>query len=215
MPYSMTAMPSLVYRVCRGDDPLALAPMDRIRKSPGRFDDPDFRYRVHYSADTMAGAYVETLAPLRPNSEAMEIYSAIGGDDDLKPMERAIVETLEPRSASLLIVPHRDRLVDLGAAQSRSELEARFGVALLKDGDFRGSSFDLSRRASRAVYDDNESGLAIESAESGIEYHFDCFSIFEEKPNAGTLRVQLVPRSVNPALEERVALNEAVYYLRL
>lgn len=215
MPYSMTRLPSLAYRVCWGDDPLALAPMDRIRKSPGRFDDPDFRYRVHYSADTMAGAYVEVLASLRANAAAMAAYAAVDGPEELAPIEQAVYETLEPRSACLLIVPHQDELVDIAHAQSRFDLETRLGVQGLKDGDFRGSSYDLPRRASRVIYDDNESGVAIMSAEGGVDYAFRCFAVFEEKPDAGTLRVQFVPRSVEAALNERIALEEAVYYLGL
>jgi len=215
MNYKMTALPLLVYRVCRGNDPLLLAPIDRIRKSPGRFDDPNLEYRVHYSAETMAGAYIEVLASLRANVNAMAAYSAIVGDDELAPMERAIVETLEPRSAALLCVPHQDDLVDIGHAQSRTKVETRLGVTGVKDGDFRGSSYDLSRRASRAIYDDGERGLTIGSSESSVDHRFSCYSIFEEAPSAGTLRVRLVPRSVNAALNERIALDEATYYLGL
>lgn len=189
--------------------------MDRIRKSPGRFDDPDFRYRVHYSADTMAGAYIEVLAPLRADSAAMKAYAGIDGADDLAPNEQAMYEMLAPRSASLLIVPHQDDVVDIADAQSRFYLARRLGVESLKDGDFRSSSYEIPRRASRAIYDDNESGIGIRSAEAGIDYTFRCFAVFEEQPAAGTLRVQFVPRSVNGALEERIAINEALYYLGL
>ncbi len=196
-------------------DPLALAPMDRIRKRPGRFDDPDFRYRVHYSANSMAGAYVEALSPLRPNSDAMAAYNAIDGSSDVKPIDEAISEYLEPRSAALLIGPHRDPLVDVCHARSRAFLGERLGLTRLKTGDLTGSSYEISQRASRLFYDRNECGLASISSEAGVEYEFLSFAIFEEAPKAGSLRVQLVPRSLNPALIERIALSEAVYYLSL
>jgi hypothetical protein len=100
-------------------------------------------------------------------------------------------------------------------AHSRRVLEERLGIASLKEGDFRGSAYDISRRASRVLYDEHESGLAIGSAESGLGLRFACYSVFEEAPDAGKLRVQFVPRSVRPALDEQIALNEALHYLGL
>jgi RES domain len=211
----MTTLPSVIYRVCWGDDPLALTEMAYIRRSPGRFDDPDLRYRVHYSASSMAGAFIEVLASLRPNREAMKQYAAIAGDDDLLSAERAIREALELRSASVLLVPHNDEVVDVGSSRSRTTLETLLSVRQLKDGGFRGSSYELSRRASRVIYDGNHIGLAIASSETGVESSFDCYCIFEEFPGAGTVRAQLVRRSTRGALDEQIALREAIMYLGL
>lgn len=215
MSYEMTQLPEFVYRVCWGDNPLSLAPMDRIRKSPGRFDDPKFEYRVHYTAETMVGAYIEVMAGLRPETSAMADYSAIDGDDDLRPMEQAIDELLETRSASLLIVPHRDELVDLTAARSRSQMEIHLGVANLKGGDFTASDYALSRAASRVLFEANRAGLAIGSAEAGVDYRFNCYSVFEQSPGVENLRVDFVPRSITPALQEHIALREAIERLGL
>lgn len=215
MAYEMTQLPEFVYRVCWGDNPLSFAPMDRIRKGPGRFDDPKFEYRVHYTAETMVGAYIEVMAGLRAEASAMADYNAIVGDDDLRPMEQAIDELLEPRSASLLIVPHRDELVDLAAPRSRSQLEPRLGVTKLKGGDFTASDYTLSRRASRLLFEANMAGLAIGSAEAGAGYPFNCYSVFEHARDAETLRVDFVARSVTPALQEHVALQEAIERLGL
>lgn len=216
MPFHEVDLPNYVYRVSWGDDPLRLPEMRYIQERPGRFDDPDLRYRVLYTADKMAGAFVEVLASLRANKSNYDDLAAIGGEpDDLSPMEQAIDEYLEPRSASLLIAP-RAAFVDVVHPESRSMVEEALKLTGLKSGDFLASDITLPRRASRVLYEANANGIAAPSAEAaGAQVQVYTYNFFEDGTLTGELRATLVPRSIDEALNERIAIDEAVDMLGL
>ena len=55
----------------------------------GRWDDPEGEYRVLYSSSTRLGAYLESLAPFRPDPHvlaAIEAFDAADDDDGDEPL---------------------------------------------------------------------------------------------------------------------------------
>ncbi len=61
---------------------LPLPPDDPSTPGPNRFDDPDGRAAVRYTATRLHGCLFETMARFRPSPEAEEVLRSIDGIDD-------------------------------------------------------------------------------------------------------------------------------------
>jgi len=71
--------PDIVFRVARGPD--AWTWTDRQYIGQGRWDDPEGRYRVLYTSTSAFGAYLEKLAPFRPDLEVLAGLGMIRAND--------------------------------------------------------------------------------------------------------------------------------------
>jgi len=71
----------LLFRVGRAPNPVAWPPFDAI--GTGRFDDPQRRYRVLYTAEAAIGAFLESLAPFRrPLRDLLPVLRRMSGVRD-------------------------------------------------------------------------------------------------------------------------------------
>lgn len=115
-----------VFRIGRPENPWVWPPV-RIGGGSrgGRWDDPEEQYRVLYASSQRLGAFMETLAPLRPDLVASAAVSKIGGPRDALAAGTVPREWLANRrigSADLL-----GMYADVGAAVSLHVLRDALG----------------------------------------------------------------------------------------
>ncbi len=111
-------------------------------------------------------------------------------------------------------------IVDLTAAASRTEVEARLaddlGGRRVKAGDFSAGDYGFTGKVSRLVFTavtpagQAYAGLAVPSAEHPSTV---CFTYYETGRETGVLRGYLYGHTVRPALIEDEYVRSAVDYL--
>lgn len=87
--FDTAAVPHLVYRVARRPDAWQWTDWSVAGSDGtfgGRWDDPQGRYRVLYAGETPLGAYLEVLAPLRPDLHLLAEYQLIEQNDEDAPL---------------------------------------------------------------------------------------------------------------------------------
>jgi hypothetical protein len=216
LPFHHVKLPRRIYRVSYGDNPLTYPPIAVIQaREPGRWDDPKYRFRTGYFADSLDTCFIEVLAPLRPDPAVIAELTAMG--EPTADLDAAVAERLRNRYASVVIVPHEDDVVDIVHARSRAEFEHRARRRKkTKAGDYLARDLRTSRRAAAIVYDAGEIGIAAPSAEAfalGARSVATTFNIFETALNANTARVDLVTHTTVPASAEHIALATARDFL--
>ena len=77
--FNTTPAPEVLFRVGRGPDVWAW--VDWAHAGRGRWDDPRSRYRVLYTSCSRLGAFLEVLAPLRPDPELQAQLGPIRSND--------------------------------------------------------------------------------------------------------------------------------------
>ena len=216
MSFHHIALPRRIYRVSYGDNPLAYPPLSVLHsREPGRWDDPEYRFRTGYFGDSLDTCFIETLAPLRPDPIVVAGLEAMG--EASAGLEAAIAQRLQYRYASVIIVPHQDAIVDIVHTRSRAEFEHRARRRKkTKVGDFLSRDTKTSRRAAGIAYDAGEIGIAAPSAEAfalGSKGGTITFNIFEASLNANVARIDLVTHTTAAASTERIALAAAKDFL--
>lgn len=216
MAFQFANLPRRIYRVGWGDDPLAYAPLDILKKGPGRWDDLRFRFRTGYFADSLVTCFIETLVDLRPDPATVATLLAMG--EQLPDMDLAVSEALAPKYASVVITAE-DRLVDIAHAQSREEFRLRARRRKrLKAGDFLAAHLQVPRRAAGIVYDGGYAGICAPSAEAlavNAASVAVTYNIFETRLDSNQPRVALVPHTVRPAAEQAIDIASARDFLRI
>lgn len=197
--YETVIAPTMVYRVSRSAEPRVLPAWGHILGSDrGRYDDPLDVYRVLYTSTSPTGALIEALADLRPRYDRITEIAMISDEqEEYEPAYLALVERARAAMAARLaarylsgieIVDRKPRFVDLGAGSSRSQIELDLRLGRLKVGDFTGRDRNLSRQASRAVFNAGFAGLVAPSAEDA---HAHTVAIFETARDSNAFGVHL------------------------
>ena len=181
-----------------------------------RFDDPKREYRTIYAADKKETCLREVLADFRPNRKVLADFNKLFGDDEavecagLVPgawREKHVLAQAEiaVSSGGIADIESGPVLTDLSR-----RLENELGVRGLKRLDvarLRSQDRDLTRAASRLLYDDGHAGVDFHSR---LDKH-PCHALFEG-------RAHLEQRGAAIPLSEEVAELSAVsteYDLRL
>ena len=104
-----------------------------------RWDDPQSRYRVAYASATALGAYLEALAPLRPDPHVVAACAEIDENDAEAPQtKKAGVVPASWRAGHLLgrgvCDGVQDPLVAVGGAASLAVLRRELAALLLESG---------------------------------------------------------------------------------
>jgi RES domain len=217
-PYKTVAAPAVVYRVARSADPCKLPAWEHILGSVrGRYDDPLNAFRVLYTSTSPIGAVVETLADLRPRYDRIAEIATIGDEDEgcdgayrglVAIANIAMTARLAGRYICAIEILDREPLfVDLGTGVSRSRIELELSVERLKIGDLTGRDRNLSRQASRAIFDAGYAGLVAPSAEGP---HADTVAIFETAHDTNVFCVRLNVLSARPAHLDRDTVAAAI-----
>ena len=212
MPFRRVSLPRSIFRVCWGPDPLAFAPLSLlVAGKPGRWDDPAYRFRTVYYANSFLSAFIEVLSPLRPDPQTVATLRSLGVP--LPNMEQAIAEYLEHRSAALVFT-QQDQIVDIVHAASRTEFEVlTHRRKRLKAGDFLARDLRVPRRAAGILYDCDEVGIRAPTAE-GLRVG-ETFALFEEVAGAGKARAALKAGKMVPAADLASELAEARNFLEI
>lgn len=99
-------------------------------EGPGRnrFDDPRGAFLMRYTAETLRGCLVETMARFRPNANAEALLAAVefvGADDEAQsPTSQAVADWLAmQRIGHVTLVTPQPLLVDIEAADLLVELD--------------------------------------------------------------------------------------------
>lgn len=160
-----TAPRGALYRLGWLPDPLAWPPWDQI--GDGRFDDPQREFRVLYAAVQRRGAFIETLARVRPSLEYLAVAKAVTGGDE--PPARPIVPAhwYRRRGIGALRLGAHQRWLDLRAPATRETLRVEKARTLLdlglSDLDLAGvigPTRSLTQGIARWAYEHGYAGLA-------------------------------------------------------
>jgi hypothetical protein len=210
-------VPSTVYRVSRGDEPLMLPAWEYLHMAErGRYDDPLDVFRVLYTSTSKTGALTEALADLRPRFDRIRELRAVLGESassrDFADVIAHAAECMKDRLrgrclATIRILDREPSFVDLAAGTSRGWLEYVLGTEQLKAGQLTARDRVLPRFASRAVFDEGHSGIIMRSAESSYAH---TVALFETGHRTNRFRARITVLSVAPALASRNAVAAAI-----
>jgi hypothetical protein len=186
-----------VYRVGRAPDPWAWP--DWAYAAPdgtfgNRWDDPAGEYRVLYAASQRLAAYVETLAPFRPDLAVVMALADIDGEDDSTPVGVVPRAWLDTRLLGEAVLA--GQFVDIGDARSLATLRAplasraiHYGIAEIDAAAIRRSApRGFTQEVSRFVHEWQEDTGPV----AGIRYRSRYgdglinWAIFESTTMAGS-----------------------------
>lgn len=247
-PYPTLVIPSRLYRVSRVPDPAALPSWEYAgedRTFGGRWDDPNGRYRVLYTADSRIGALVETLQDFRPSLKMLARLREIEHDDfelDRKdtPIGRGsgIVPArfFEERLAGEIAFgadpdAPSGRVVDAGHVDAIERLRKAFADFAVRLGIDEISLAEivgelpaliatnprlLTQRISREIYEQYERFAGI-AAPSSLGLPYSNYTIFEDPDAHGPdrLRVPVLERTARKLEREDPDVRRALEHLQL
>lgn len=163
-----TAPRGPLYRLGWLPDPLAWSPWDQI--GDGRFDDPQGEFRVLYAAVQRRGAFIETLARIRPSLEYLATVNAVIGGDKPPPGPSVPAHWYRRRGIGALRLGAHQRWLDLRAPVTRETLRVEMARTLLdlglSDLDLAGvigPTRWLTQAIARWAYEQGYAGLAYRS----------------------------------------------------
>jgi hypothetical protein len=149
-----------------------------------RFDDPKREYRTIYAADKKETCLREVLADFRPNKKVLADFNKLFGDDEamesagLVPnawREKHVLAQAEiaVSSGGMVNIESGPVLTDL-SQRLEKELRAR-KLKRLDVARLRSQDRDLTRAASRLLYDDGRAGIDFHSRLDKLP----CHALFE------------------------------------
>ena len=142
-----------------------------------RFDHATAGYAVTYYASDAYGAFLETLAPMRPKLAAIDFD--LGGQlDSSWRTSRVLVEAAVGRAAVFLEVEHADTRSTL-EKQLRSELAA-LHVTVLNIAAIRGADRRVTRTVSQWAW--QQPDLAGINYLSQYDTAAECWAVFDRTP---------------------------------
>jgi len=172
------APPALLWRIGHWPDPLAWPPREARLREPGRFDDPQQRYRTLYTAEQRAGCFVEAIARFRPSIAALQGAGAL-----LALPARVPASWRASRCVGRLQPEPGERFLDVRSLETvetlRRELAPllhELGVADLDVSGVRGPSRAVTMAVSRWANDNGYRGVAYRSR---FDDALDCWALFE------------------------------------
>lgn len=149
--------PTTVWRV--HEEPEALPP--RVETpGPNRYDDPrpqaSNRFLVRYMATTLRGCFLETMAWLRPNSDAdrrIDDVTNAGEDDAEGQLAQAVADYLKTRRVAACTFPDDASFVDIHHPRTLQALDTDLNVQPLLDSPRGRDVLGERRRTSRPHLD--------------------------------------------------------------
>jgi hypothetical protein len=170
-----------LHRIGRRPDPLAWPPWEAV--GGGRFDDPEGRFRVLYAARRRLGAFVESLAPLRPSLALLARLRAVVGTAEPVTRPRIPADWYARRAVVRLRLAPGQRWLDLRAPATREALRRelagellRLGLADLDVGGVVGPARALTQAVAGWAHGQGYAGLAYASR---IDQALTCWAVFE------------------------------------
>jgi len=169
-----------LYRLGWLPDPLAWAPWNEI--GSGRFDDLRRQFRVLYAAAQRRGAFIETLARVRPSLEYLASVNAITSSER-PPAPSVPTHWYHRRGVGQLRLGPRQRWLDLRAPETREALRGEMARTLrdlgLSDLDVAGvigPMRDLTQAIARWAYEQGYAGIAYRSR---LDERLTLWAVFE------------------------------------
>ncbi len=190
-----------LYRVGRQSSPAAF-PATPHNPALGRFDDPEFQFRVLYAAETRRACFLETLAKYRPDVELFAMLSEMPEGTGVPGMdgEHGVVPRDWPDSRALatFVVEQGATFLDLTALATREALRPKM-VALLQalgrrdfdTSDALSNERILTQAVARWAFEEGHRGIRYSSR---LEPTQNCWALFEGV-NIANGAVQLIAHS--------------------
>jgi hypothetical protein len=182
----MSSLP-IVWRLGHPSDPVGFVPHD-LCSWTYRFDDPKREYRTLYVAEERLTCFLEIFQDLRPNAEALALYSQLsdagdGLDEHMAGVitaahlaNRVLCEAeIAPQSACVLHLAHMP--VRLEFARKLAVLMVRLGIQYLDLGDIQGNNRQLTQAISRRAFEDAYDVIHFPSKLDGVS----CYVLFENR----------------------------------
>lgn len=212
--------PDHVWRVARGENPLALRPWNTVSdEAPlaGRFDDDRHTFRTLYTSTAKAAALREVLRDFRPSSKLLEalrnIDSGAGDQDPSSGFGDIPVSWLATRCIGKLRIQHPSPCVDIAHSRSLAALFVRTHRSI-SAGDVLGPDRQLTRSLARFFWNDDAGlmGIRYPSIEGIDNLNF---AFFETARNSGLLRAHLVAVETIPVRADDPDLFDVAQAFRL
>jgi hypothetical protein len=149
-----------------------------------RFDDPRREYRTIYAADKKETCLREVLADLKPDKKAVAEFKKLFGDDDSVECAGRVTRVWREKHVLVQVEINisSGEMADIESAPILADLSARLERELktrkLKRLDvtrIRSQDRDLTRAASRLLYDDGCAGIDFHSRLDKVS----CHAVFE------------------------------------
>lgn len=173
-----------------------------------RFDDPKRKYRTIYATDKKETCLREVLADFRPNEKVLADFNELFGDDDSAKCAGLVPNIWREKhvltQAAISISSGKMANIESGAVLTdlSQRLADELHVRKLKRLDvasIRSQDRDLTRAASRLLYDDGHAGVNFHSRLDKLP----CHALFEG-------RARLEPRGAAMSLSGEIPELEAV-----
>lgn len=182
----MSLLP-IVWRLGHPGDPVGFVPRD-LCSWTYRYDDPKREYRTLYVAQERLTCFLEVFQDLRPNAEALALYSQMSDAGDGLDEHMAGVLTEEHLANRVLceaeIQPESGGVLHLAQIPVRQELSrklavlmVRLGINHLDLGDVQGNNRELTQAISRRAFEDGYAIIHFPSKLDGVS----CFVLFENR----------------------------------
>lgn len=141
-----------------------------------RFDDPKREYRTIYAADKKETCLREVLADLRPNAKFLADFDKVFGADPALAAAGRVTRAWRARHSLVRAGIDLDSgtMAELESAPVMRELSRRLG-ARLDVAKLRSRDRDLTRKASRLLYDAGHAGIGFRSRLDTVP----CHALFE------------------------------------
>ncbi len=156
-----------------------------------RFDDPKREYRTIYAADKKETCLREILADLRPNAKFLADFDKVFGDDPALASAGRVTHAWRARHALVRAGIDLDSgtLAEIESAPVMHGLSRRLG-ARLDVAALRSRDRDLTRAASRLLYDEGRAGVAFRSRLDKVP----CRALFEGRARLTRLGPEILLR---------------------
>jgi len=163
-----------------------------------RFDDPKREYRTIYATDKKETCLREVLADFRPSKKALVDFKKFFGDDEALQCAGVVPSAWREKHvlAQATIVVTSGKMAHIESADVLTDLSRRLADPLaarkLKHLDvarIRSQDRDLTRAASRLLYDDGRAGIEFHSRLDKLPCHalFEGRARLEQQGNAKPL----------------------------
>lgn len=191
-PVVVAPPPSGLWRVARGDNPLAVpAEVPKSAASSGnRFDPLTLDYGVLYFGTDLECCFGETLARLRPNLQMLAVVKEEWEELGFMNAGSVAADWRQRRTAVHVRLPERLQFVDVEAPGTHQYLRGELagdlvslGIADLDVGAVRGPDRRMTKMISEWAYTatkDGEPCFAGIRYESRIRTGWECWAVFDD-----------------------------------